>query len=156
MYPSLVCVKLGALQTLQQCPSQYKGHQNRFHSDYESNYPEIAPAQRPVSVILALDPFDFMYLPHITQKRKDIVHLTVPAGHAIIFTDACPVLLDVVFKITLVPVFVVNDVHRIIESYAPRHTGCAADRRIIINEEGGGHRVHDQSMASEPGRKPAE
>ena len=89
MYPSLVCVKLGALQTLPQCPSQYKGHQNRFHSDYESNYPEIAPAQRPVSVILALDPFDFMYLPHITQKRKDIVHLTVPAGHAVIFTESC-------------------------------------------------------------------
>ena len=62
---------------------------NKFHSDYSFNYSEIAPAQRPVSVILALNQFDFMYLPHISQKRRDIVHLTVPAGHAIIFTDAC-------------------------------------------------------------------
>jgi hypothetical protein len=86
---SLVCVKLGALKTLPHCPSQYEGHNNRFHSDYSSNYPEIAPAERPVSVILALDPFDIQYLPHISQKRRDIVHLTVPAGHAIIFTEAC-------------------------------------------------------------------
>jgi hypothetical protein len=60
-----------------------------LHSDYSSNYPKFAPAQRPVSVILALDPFDFMYLPHISQRRKDLVHLTVPAGHAFIFTEAC-------------------------------------------------------------------
>jgi hypothetical protein len=66
LYPSLVCVKLGALKTLPHCPSQYQGHNNKFHSDYLSNYPEITPAQRPVSVILALDQFDFMYLPHIS------------------------------------------------------------------------------------------
>jgi hypothetical protein len=30
-----------------------------------------------------------MYLPHILQRRKDLVHLTVPAGHAVIFTEAC-------------------------------------------------------------------
>ncbi len=57
--------------------------------DYSSHYPEIAPAERPVSVILALDPFEIQYLPHISLTRGDIVHLTVPAGHAIIFTDAC-------------------------------------------------------------------
>jgi hypothetical protein len=79
MYPPLVCVKLGALQTLPKCPSQYKGHSPRLHADYSSNYPEFAPAQRPVSVILALDPFDFMYLPHISQSRKVLVHLTVPS-----------------------------------------------------------------------------
>ncbi len=89
MYPSLVCIKLEALKTLPHCPSQYQGHKNKFHLDYLSNYPKIAPAQRPVSVILALDPFVFMYLPHISQKMRDIVHLTVPAGHAIIFPDAC-------------------------------------------------------------------
>ena len=89
LYPSLVCVKLGALKSLPNCPSQYEGHNNRFHSDYSSHYPEIAPAERPVSVILALDPFEIQYLPHISLTRGDIVHMTVPAGHAIIFTDAC-------------------------------------------------------------------
>ncbi len=59
------------------------------HSDYSSNYPKFAPAQRQVSVILALDPFDFIYLHHISQRRKDLVHLTVPPRHAVIFTEAC-------------------------------------------------------------------
>ncbi len=89
VYPSLVCVKLGALQSLPNCPSQYKGHESKLHLDYSSNYPKLAPAQRPVSVILALDPFDFIYLPHTSQTRKDLVQLTVPAGHAIIFIDTC-------------------------------------------------------------------
>ena len=89
LYPSLVCVKLGALKSLPNCPSQYEGHNNRFHSDYSSHYPEIAPAERPISVILALDPFEIQYLPHISLTRGEIVHLTVPAGHGIIFTDAC-------------------------------------------------------------------
>ncbi len=89
MYPSLICVKLGALQSLPKCPSQYKGYKNKLHLDYSSNYPKLSPAQRLVSVILALDPFDFLYLPHISETRKDLVELTVPAGHAIIFADAC-------------------------------------------------------------------
>ena len=89
IYPSLVFVKFGALKTLPQCPSQYQGHKNRFHSDYESNFLEIAPGQRPVSVILALNLFGFQYLPLISLKRKDIVHLTVPGGHALIFTESC-------------------------------------------------------------------
>ena len=39
--------------------------------------------------IISLDPFEIQYLPHISLTRGDIVHMTVPAGHAIIFTDAC-------------------------------------------------------------------
>jgi hypothetical protein len=88
MYPSLVCVTLGAHQSLPNFPSQYKDHNSKLHLDYSSNYPELAPAQRRVSVILALDPFDFIQLPHISQTRKDLVQLTAPAGHAISFTDA--------------------------------------------------------------------
>jgi hypothetical protein len=41
LYPSLVCVKFGALKSLPNCPSQYEGHNNRFHSDYSSHYPEL-------------------------------------------------------------------------------------------------------------------
>ncbi len=37
MYPSLVCVKLGALKTLPHCPSQYQCHNNKFHSDIVKN-----------------------------------------------------------------------------------------------------------------------
>jgi hypothetical protein len=88
-YPSLVCVKYGEIKSLPNCPSQYEGHNFKFHSDYASKLLKLPPENRLVSVILALDPFDFMYLPHITLTRKDITHLTVPAGHAIMFTNAC-------------------------------------------------------------------
>jgi hypothetical protein len=49
----------------------------------------LAPGQRPVPVVLALDQLKKIYLAHISQTRKDLVQLTVPAGHAIIFTGAC-------------------------------------------------------------------
>jgi hypothetical protein len=88
-YPSLVCVKYGSIKTLPNCPSQYEGHNFKFQSNYASNILEFPPENRPVSVILALDPLDFIYLPHITLTRKDISHLTVTAGHALMFTNAC-------------------------------------------------------------------
>jgi hypothetical protein len=44
MYPSLVCVKLGVLQSLPNSPSQYKGHKSKLHLDYSSKYLKLAPA----------------------------------------------------------------------------------------------------------------
>ena len=88
-YPTLLYAKYGALKSLPRCPSQYEGHDNRLHSDYPTLHCDIPANQRPVSIILALDAFDFIYLPHLTLTRKDLVTLQVPAGHGIIFTNAC-------------------------------------------------------------------
>ena len=88
-YPTLQHVKYGALKSSPHCPSQYQGHRNRLHSDYPKFHFDIPPEERPVSIILALDAFDFIYLPHLTLTRKDLVTLQVPAGHGIIFTNAC-------------------------------------------------------------------
>jgi ectoine hydroxylase-related dioxygenase (phytanoyl-CoA dioxygenase family) len=89
LYPCLVMVKYGAIKSFAGCPSQFEGHDNRFHTDYSSFYPKLPPHERPVSIILALDDFEFTYLPHSTLPRKDIVSIKVPPGHAIFFTNAC-------------------------------------------------------------------
>ncbi len=88
-YPLLVCIKYGAIKSLLECPSQYQGHGYKLHFDYSFSYVELPPTYRLLSVILALDPFDFTYLPHENLTRKDITHLNVPAGHAIFFPSAC-------------------------------------------------------------------
>jgi hypothetical protein len=38
---------------------------------------------------MALDEFNFIYLPVLTMKRKELVKIFVPAGHSIVFTNAC-------------------------------------------------------------------
>jgi len=44
---------------------------------------------RPLSFIIALDEFDFMYLPHRNAKRCDIITDTVRPGEMIVFTNSC-------------------------------------------------------------------
>jgi hypothetical protein len=69
MYPFLVCVKLGALQSLPNCPSQYTSHKIKLYLDYSSNHPKLAPVQRPVSVILALNPFIFLSTSYFSNQK---------------------------------------------------------------------------------------
>ena len=87
-YPSLVCIKYGALKTRPNCPSQYEGHDHCLHLDYKSFHNDHLPKQRPVLVIMALNEFECIYLPVLTMKRKDLVNTPVPAGHSILFTNA--------------------------------------------------------------------
>jgi hypothetical protein len=72
-YPSLVCIKYGALKTNPNCPSQYEGHDHCLHSDYKSFFNDLLPDQRPVSLIMALDEFEFIYLPALTMNRKELL-----------------------------------------------------------------------------------
>jgi hypothetical protein len=88
-YPTLLSVKYGAIKSLPGCPSQYKGHCSRLHSDYDKVYLDIPSNQRPVSIILALDDFKFIYLPHLSLARKDMITLQVSPGLGIIFTNDC-------------------------------------------------------------------
>ena len=88
-YPTLLSVKYGAIKSLPGCPSQYEGHRFRLHSDYDKVHLDIPSNQRPISIILALDEFKFIYLPHQTLARKDLITLQVPPGHGIIFTNNC-------------------------------------------------------------------
>ena len=54
-YPSLVCVKYGALKSNPPFPSQLQGHNIFLHLDYKSFFNDKPPHHRPVSVIMALD-----------------------------------------------------------------------------------------------------
>jgi len=89
LYPCLLTVKFGAIKSLAGCPSQYEGHGDRFHTDYSSFYPNLLPHERPVSIILAMDDFNFKHLPLSTLSRKEIIDINVPPAHAIFFPNSC-------------------------------------------------------------------
>ena len=88
-YPALQEIKLGAIKSLPGCPSQYSIHGNKLHSDYMKDYNELLPGDRPMSFIIGLDNFNFIYLPQSHLQRKELVSLTVPAGHMILFSNMC-------------------------------------------------------------------
>ena len=89
LYPCLVTVKYGAINSLAGCPSQYEGHGDSFHTDYSSFYPNLLPHERPGSIILAMDDFNFKHLPLSTLYRKEIIDINVPPAHAIFFPNSC-------------------------------------------------------------------
>jgi hypothetical protein len=89
LYPYLVMVKYGAIKSLAGCPYQDEGHGHRFHTHYSSFYPNLPPHERPGSIILAMDDFNFKHLPLSTLSRKEIIDINVPPAHAIFFPNSC-------------------------------------------------------------------
>ena len=88
-YPELKYYKVGAIKSLPGAPSQYDGHGRKLHSDYPQSVEELEPKLRPVSIIVGLNPSNFMWLPHITSRQTEISEMTVKAGEMIIFTNNC-------------------------------------------------------------------
>jgi hypothetical protein len=88
-YPVLCHVKVGDLKTSPNKISQYKQHYNRLHSDYCVECKEQPPSHRPISILIGLDAFTFMYLPTKYSFKKDIVTTVVAPGQMIIITDDC-------------------------------------------------------------------
>ena len=56
------CTKFGAIKNLAGAESQYKGHDNKLHSDYPDQMLEKPIYEQPMSIIFALDQFNFMHL----------------------------------------------------------------------------------------------
>ena len=71
-YPGLTIVKYGAIKSAPNAKSQYDGHLQKLHSDYPSIVNGRPSDLRPMSFIVGLDEFDFMWLPHHNAKRDDI------------------------------------------------------------------------------------
>ena len=88
-YPALVHVRYGALKSASKAKSQYAGNMGTLHSDYLDEVQHRPPNERPVSVIVALDPFKFIYLPTREGKKSDLVELTIDSGKMIAFTSDC-------------------------------------------------------------------
>ncbi len=68
---------------------QIDGHYGKLHSSYTANILERPPDERPLSIILAVDPFGLQYLPSQEMKRKDIKRLHVNQGKIVMFTNTC-------------------------------------------------------------------
>ena len=88
-YPDLKYVQYNVLKTAPRAKSQYVGCGETLHADFLDKVHERPPHQRPVSVIVALDPFEFMYLPNRNGPRSSLATTTVEAGHMIAFTSDC-------------------------------------------------------------------
>jgi hypothetical protein len=50
---------------------------------------ERPPDERPISIIVAVDPFGLQCLPSQEMKRKDIKRLNVNQGEMVMFTNMC-------------------------------------------------------------------
>jgi hypothetical protein len=89
-YPKLTVVKVGALQTRENAPSQYETLGGKLHSDYPDNSNSWPVDERPLSLLVAIDPFDFEMLGSRSMNSKDDrVKLSIPAGFAALFTNSC-------------------------------------------------------------------
>ena len=54
-----------------------------------TNVLERPPHERPISIIMAVDPFGLQHLPSQEMKRKDIKRLNVNQGKMVMFTNTC-------------------------------------------------------------------
>ncbi len=72
-YPALKLEWMGAIKSAPNAKSQYIGHRKLLHSDYSTSVLERTPNECPVSTIVALHPFNFLYLLRQDMTRRDIV-----------------------------------------------------------------------------------
>ena len=101
-YPALNIIKLGLIRSAPHARSQYDGFSHRLHSDYPPNVNVLDLPLRPLSFIIALDGFDFMWLPHRMAKRCDIVTETVKQGQMILFSNNCLLAGDQIITMNIV------------------------------------------------------
>jgi hypothetical protein len=88
-YPSLQHFKLAALKSMPGAASQYSRCFHRLHCDYDDRVNLRPPHDRPVSLMVALDPFEFLYLKSRNDRRRDLITQVVHPGQAIAFTNYC-------------------------------------------------------------------
>jgi hypothetical protein len=89
MYPTLIHIKNGAIKTKPNEKSQYSRHGKELHSDYSVDVTTRPAQQRPMSIIAALDAFNFIYLPTKMSTRKELIYTAVSPGQMIYFTNDC-------------------------------------------------------------------
>jgi hypothetical protein len=88
-YLALKHIKYRALKTASREGSQYRIHLDKLHSDYQLECRNRPPQQYPISIIVALNAFQLIYLPTKFSSRKELVTTTVAPGQMVWFTDEC-------------------------------------------------------------------
>ncbi len=88
--PYSLKIHASAIKTVGPSLSQYECHHNKLHSDYDKSFMGKSDwTSLPMSFILALDGFEFMYLPGIDKHRADIETINLKEGEAAMFTSRC-------------------------------------------------------------------
>jgi hypothetical protein len=62
IYPKLKHVKGGAILSAPNAPAQIDGHYGKLHSNYTIDVLEHPPDERPISIIVSVDPFGLQFL----------------------------------------------------------------------------------------------
>ena len=88
-HPKLKHIKYGLIKTMPRGKSQYELHGDRAHFDFGNEVYRLAPDERPVSMMIALDEFDLYYLPNMSLPDSDLLRMTVHKHNAVKFTNAC-------------------------------------------------------------------
>jgi hypothetical protein len=84
-YKSLTYFRVGAIRS--------RGEQSQLecvgslHRDYHNDVNNRVPEERPMSIILALDPFHFLYEHNCGAGQTRTIEQTVPSGHAVLFSS---------------------------------------------------------------------
>ena len=81
--------KFGAIKSLPGAESQYEGHGYKLHSDYSHEMLKKPFHDQPLSIIFALDSFEFIYLPDGCSSEKSLETPIVERGQAVVFTNKC-------------------------------------------------------------------
>jgi hypothetical protein len=68
-YPKLKYVKFGALWSELHAESQFQASGNVLHSDYNIACKVVPPEEWPISIIVGLDEFMFMFLEKLSDER---------------------------------------------------------------------------------------
>jgi hypothetical protein len=89
IYAKLKHVKAGAILSAPNAPVQIDGHNGKLHFDYTADVFKCPPDERPISIMVAVDPFGLQYLPSQEMKRKDIKRINVNQGEIVMFTNMC-------------------------------------------------------------------
>jgi hypothetical protein len=89
MYSELAHVRGGEIMSAPNALAQFEGHRERPHSDYTANVLEQPSNERPVSIIITVDPFRFMYLPRQNMTKNDIQKIRANPREMIMFTNTC-------------------------------------------------------------------
>jgi hypothetical protein len=89
-HPALKHYKLSVLKSVPNAKSQYELTNNRLHSDYPHGVNQRPPHERPMSMLVALDGFLFMYLRDRSNPRSMIIEQFVYPGQAVAFTNYLP------------------------------------------------------------------
>ena len=85
-YPALIHYKVGAIRS--RGDHSQEELTGTLHRDFSDDTHSRVPEERPQSIIVALDPFNFLYEHNRGIGHLETLNMHVPSGHGIVFTSS--------------------------------------------------------------------